>query len=104
MLHTVLPSIEEYPMGYSNWLDLMLNYTNNFYEIVIVGEDAVEKTKSLQSYYIPNKLIAGSTKDQKTPLLESRYTDGETLLYTCVNNACRYPVSSVKETLEFIEK
>ncbi len=104
MLHTIQPNIENYPMGYSNWLDLMLNYTDNFYEIVIVGNQALKKTHQLQSHYVPNKLIAGSIKNSNEPLLKSRFTVNQTLIYTCINNSCRYPVETIEETLELINQ
>ena len=36
MLNNVKPEIQEYPSGYSNWFDLMLNYTSPYYEVAIV--------------------------------------------------------------------
>ena len=56
MLNNVKPEIESYSSSYSNWLDLMLNYTNEFYEVAIVGEDVFEKIKDLNRTYIPNKM------------------------------------------------
>ena len=38
MLNNLLPKIEENAQFYTNWLDLMLNYTNPFYEVVITGK------------------------------------------------------------------
>ncbi len=40
MLNNVKPEMKTYGSGFSNWLDLMLNYTNPFYEVAIVGKDA----------------------------------------------------------------
>lgn len=102
MLHNVLPEVETYPSSYSNWLDLLSNYQDNFYEVVVVGNDAVLKVGEINTHYLPNKLIAGSTTEQSTPLLEQRYVDGETLIYICVNNACKIPVSKVDEALKLI--
>ncbi len=102
MLHNVLPEVEIYPSGYSNWLDLLSNYQDNFYEVVVVGNDAVLKVAEINTRYIPNKLIAGSTTEQSTPLLKQRYINGETLIYICVNNACKMPVSKVDEALKLI--
>ena len=60
MLNNVKPEIEQYPSGFSNWLDLMLNYTQNYYEVAIVGEQVHEKIEQLNGTYLPNKLIIGS--------------------------------------------
>ena len=102
MLHNVRPEIETYPSGYSNWLDLTENYKNKYYEIVIVGKDANSKIKELNTSYLPNALVAGSSKESTKPLLKYRYIDDETLIYVCVNNSCKLPVSEVSEALKLL--
>ncbi len=99
MLNNVQQEIEQSPMSYSNWLDLMLNYTNPYYELVVVGPSAPEVLNELNSYYIPNKLIAGSTTASSQEIFEGRFLEGETLIYVCVNNACKLPVRTVAEAL-----
>ncbi|WP_339894903.1 thioredoxin domain-containing protein [uncultured Algibacter sp.] len=104
MLNNIKPEMQEYPSGYSNWFDLMLNYTKPYYEVVIVGADAKQKINTLNKTYIPNKLIAGSTSKNNMPLLENRYNPNHTLIYVCVNKACKLPVSEVKDAIKFIKK
>ncbi|WP_452601054.1 thioredoxin domain-containing protein [Pontimicrobium sp. MEBiC06410] len=103
MLNNVKPEIKDYGSGFSNWLDLMLNYTNPFYEVAIVGASVSEKISELNTTYIPNKLIVGSKTESKLPLLENRYVDGETLIYVCVDNACKLPVSEVSKASSLIQ-
>ena len=102
MLHNVHPEIETYPSGYSNWLDLTENYKNKYYEIVVVGKDANSKIKELNTSYLPNALVAGSLKESTNPLLKYRYIDDETLIYVCVNNSCKLPVSEASEALKLL--
>jgi uncharacterized protein YyaL (SSP411 family) len=104
MLKNVLPEIEKYPSGFSNWLDLLANFQNSFYEIVVVGEDAQQKVKEIHQYYIPNKLVAGSTKAGKSPLLERRFIENETFVYVCVDNACKMPETDVTKAIDLIER
>lgn len=104
MLKNVLPEIEKYPSGFSNWLDLLANFQNSFYEIVVVGEDAQQKVKAIHQYYIPNKLVAGSTKAGKSPLLERRFIENETFVYVCVDNACKMPETDVTKAIDLIER
>ncbi len=103
MAHNIKPQIESYAAGYSNWLDLMLNFSYNFYEVVIIGEASKIKLKELSTTYIPNKLIAGSLSNSNRALLKNRFVDEKTLIYVCVNNACKYPVESVEEALEILK-
>ena len=104
MLNNVKPEMTQYPSGFSNWFDLMLNYTNNFYEVAIVGGAVFEKLEELNTSYLPNKLIVGSVGENELPLLKNRYVDGKTLIYVCVNKACKLPVSEVDQAIDFIKK
>ena len=104
MLNNVQEDIEKSPMSFSNWLDLMLNYTNPYYELVVVGPDAPERLKELNAVYLPNKLIAASTTASKQEIFEGRFLEGETLIYVCVNNACKLPVRTIDEALKLIEQ
>ncbi|MFP9097818.1 thioredoxin domain-containing protein [Flavobacterium sp. RHBU_24] len=104
MLNTVKGDALQSPTEYYNWLDLMLNYTGNFYEVALSGKDALAKTTQLQSYYLPNILIAGATKDSKLPILENRFVDNETYIYVCVNKACKRPETDAATAVASIKK
>ena len=103
MLNNMLPELEKYPSAFSNWLDLMLNYTNNYYEVAIVGENAKEKLIALNKTYIPNKLIAGSNLENDLPLLKGRYSEDKTRIYVCVNKACKFPVVEVDKAIDLMK-
>ena len=103
MLNNVHPEIESYSSSYSNWLDLMLNYTNDYYEVAIVGNEVIEKIKDLNKTYIPNKLIIGSKNENNLPLLKNRYVPDKTLIYVCVNKACKFPDENVNEAIKQIQ-
>ncbi|WP_347922979.1 thioredoxin domain-containing protein [Pontimicrobium sp. SW4] len=103
MLNNMLPELEKYPSAFSNWMDLMLNYTSNYYEVAIVGKHAEEKVNTLNKTYLPNKLIAGSYSENDLPLLKSRYSQDKTLIYVCVNKACKLPVSRVDQAIDLIK-
>ena len=91
-----------YPGGYSNWFDLIYNLKSNYYEVAIVGENAINQINKLNSKYIPNKLIIGSKFENNLPLLKNRYVKGKTLIYVCVNKACKMPTESLAESISMI--
>ena len=103
MLHNILPKIEQYPPGYYQWLNNMLNYVGPFYEIAITGTQAKQKSLELFQYYIPNKILAFSTSPSTLALLKDRYVPGNTYIYLCVDNTCQLPVTNVKEILKKIK-
>jgi uncharacterized protein len=100
MLQNVIENAQKYGSGYSNWLQLLSNFVGEFYEIAISGKDALNQIKEINQQYIPNKLIAGSTKKSNIPLLEHRFIEKETFIYVCVNSACNLPEKETKKALE----
>lgn len=104
MLHNIKPEISKYGSAFSNWLDLMLNYTNPFYEIAVVGENALVKTLEINQKYIPNKIIVGSTTKNELPLLKNRFLENKTLIYVCENKACKLPTANTNEAVSCLKK
>jgi uncharacterized protein len=103
MLQNVLPDATRYPSVFSNWLELLENHQFKYYEIVVAGKNAAEKIKKINRNYIPNALIAGTDSESNAYLFEGRFPEDETLIYVCVNNACRLPVTSVEKALETLK-
>ena len=102
MALSVSSEFEIYPSGYTNWFDLIYNLKSNYYEIAIVGYNAMTKVDNLNSFYLPNKLIIGSTTANDLPLLKNRFVDGKTLIYVCVNKACKMPTENLEESIKMI--
>ncbi|MFL5765158.1 MAG: thioredoxin domain-containing protein [Bacteroidia bacterium] len=104
MLGHVLPDMEQYGAGYSNWAMLHLHFSRPFYELAIVGKSVDENRKLLQKHYFPNRIFAGSASESSLPLLKDRYKEGETLIYVCKDMTCGQPVKSVEEALTQINE
>ena len=104
MLKNVSAEISQYPSGFSNWLDLLLNFKTSFYEVVVVGPNTEQIVKELNKHYLPNIIIAGSKGEKSGPLFENRYVENETLIYVCENNTCKIPVTDTKTAIESLNK
>ncbi len=102
MLNTVSGNMSEYPSGYSNWSQLMLNLTGNHYEVAIVGENAISLLNELQKNYLPNVIFCAGATENDLSLLQKRHIEGKTLIYICQNNSCQLPVETVKEALSLV--
>ena len=104
MLKNVFSEMKQYPSGFSNWFSLLEQHQSKFYEIVIVGAEASKKAEAFQKYYIPNALfVVSDIENNRLPLLKGRYIEDQTLIYVCVNNTCKLPVSEVEEALKLVE-
>jgi hypothetical protein len=102
MLNNMLSEIVNYGSGYSNWAMLLLNFTQPFYEVAIVGKAVDEKRKAFNKHYLPNRIFVGSANESTLPLLKNRYVAGQTMIYVCSNKTCKEPVTEVLEALKQI--
>lgn len=100
MLKKVRLQFENYPQGYANWLNLMMNFTSGFHEIVITGKDALDIVEQFNRLYVPNAIIDGTTNEDDRPLTKNRFKPGEDLIYVCTSGTCSLPVKSVKEAMK----
>lgn len=103
MLKNIQQEMEQYPSGFGNWTDLLMDHQRKFYEIVVVGPNAIEMVKELNAMYLPNSMIAGSTSPGEAPLLKGRFQDGRTMVYVCVNNTCKLPVDNLEAALKLLD-
>ncbi|MAU16176.1 MAG: thioredoxin domain-containing protein [Muricauda sp.] len=100
MLRNVQKDFDRRAQGFSNWLHLVLYLNRNFYEIAIVGNDHRAMGQKISKEYVPNSILVGSQKDGDIALLKNRALPGKTLVYLCLEGACKLPVTSVQEVLE----
>jgi uncharacterized protein YyaL (SSP411 family) len=104
MLKTVQPQIETQPQSYANWLNLMLNFTGNFYEVAITSKNALGIRKELQEEYFPHTVFAGSLRESEVELLKSRFKNNKDLIYICSDGKCDLPLNSVVESIKKIKQ
>ena len=103
MLNNIVPQIENYVSGHTNWLDLYLHYTFKFNEVVITGDHAKTAMKDIKKHYIPNVLFAGTTSEnEQLPLLKNRIVKGKTYYYICEDSVCKLPTEQLNQALTLI--
>ncbi len=101
MVIGMLEQIEKYPSFYSKWGQLAELMANNYFEVAIVGPDALKLSKQFQKSYQPGALFLGSVKaESELHLLQNKYLEGETMIYVCVDKQCTMPVKTVQEAIE----
>ncbi|MDZ7613193.1 MAG: hypothetical protein U5K51_05385 [Flavobacteriaceae bacterium] len=103
MLNNVKDEALSYGGSSAKWLSLYANYLGEFYEIAVSGSQARQVVKEINKPYIPNKLVVGSIKESQLPLLQLKYSPGKTIIYTCIDGACKLPVESSGEALKQID-
>jgi uncharacterized protein YyaL (SSP411 family) len=105
MLNNLKLDIKTNPSSHSNWLNLMLNLTKPFYEVVIAGNNASKVNNSFINNYLPNIIIAGTNKETGTiPLVLNKYNTEDTFIYVCVNGTCKLPQTDINRAIKSIDK
>ncbi|WP_317171479.1 thioredoxin domain-containing protein [Tamlana sp. I1] len=103
MLSNVTEDALQYPSSYSQWLDLMQNYTKPFYEVAISGSEAKQHLYEFQTNYLPNVIYAAATSESNVPLLESKNVPGKTYIFVCTNGSCKAPQTEVSKAIQLIK-
>ncbi|GGG54239.1 thioredoxin [Croceivirga lutea] len=100
MLFNVQANFSKSGQGYANWLHLILFKEKNFYEIAIVGDEYKTLGKEINASYTPNSILLGSPKEGNFDLLQNRYNPDNTLIYVCIEGACKLPVQTTEDALK----
>jgi len=101
MLQKIIPNID-YPSAYSNWLNILLNYSEQQKELGICGEKTLEYIAKINREYRPNVILAGSNKISELPFLKDRFVENEMVFYVCQNQTCQLPTSNFDEVINKI--
>jgi uncharacterized protein YyaL (SSP411 family) len=101
MVQNIVPTVD-YPSAFSNWLNVLLHFSEHNKELAICGIKALEYLEKLYKNYLPNMIIAGNVSVSKLPFLENRFSDEETLFYLCQNKTCDIPTYDFKKIIKEI--
>ena len=61
MLHYIIPNMD-YASAYSNWLNLWMNLSEDNKKLAVCGKNTLQEIQKTNKEYLPNVIIAGSTK------------------------------------------
>ena len=94
LLKTVVDSVKMYPTSFSKWASSMVSLVHPPFEIAVLGDDAFDKSLTINALFLPNKILMASI-DQNAdfPLLD-RNTEGG--IFVCQNYACQLPVQTIE--------
>lgn len=84
---------------YANWAHLMGLSTFQPYQVAIVGDQAIEKSKPMLRFYLPTALFMGGT-EENLPLLKNKRVDGRTIIYVCRNKICNLPEEDAEMAMQ----
>jgi uncharacterized protein YyaL (SSP411 family) len=101
MLGCVLDRIASNGPYFANWAALLGLVAYKPHEVVVMGEQALEKGRLIRQRFLPAVFLQGG-KTENLPLLKGKLAKNRTLIYVCYNNTCSLPVESVAAALEMV--
>lgn len=85
----------------TNWAALYCQRAVPTAEIAIVGADADAMRRDFDRFFIPNKIVMGTSTSSTLPLLLNRTEiNAKTAIYVCFDKTCQLPVTKVEEALD----
>lgn len=111
VLRLIGDRMDRFPTGFAQMLIALDFYFDRSKEIAVVGpKDSAEKNaviKMLHTRFVPNKVLAYSPPkgNSRLGILQDKYSDkGQTVIYVCENNICKYPTSDLKKVQKLVEE
>ena len=103
MLRDISERLKRFSLSFSNWGSLLMHHVYPYYTVVMAGKEAGRMLTELSAFYLPGTVLAGAKNPvQALPVVDRRFTAGQTHIYVCTNTACKQPVTTVREALDQI--
>ena len=99
MLNHVAKEFETDAPYYSNWASLLGLITYQPYEVAVMGNQSLDKSRKMQTYYLPTTLFMGG-EEENLPLLKNKGIEDGTMIYVCRNKTCKLPQKEVAHAMK----
>jgi uncharacterized protein len=98
MLNHMKSNMETGAPFHAQWAALMGMVAYQPYEVAIVGDNAIEKTRQMMLSYNPTAIFMGGT-EENLPLLKNKRVGNRTIIYVCRNRICKAPQEEVEKAM-----
>lgn len=102
MLQNVKSDLPKGQAYYANWDILMMRHLSPIKEVVIMGDDCISYSQTLQKSHSFNTVFVGSKNSEYLPLMEKRFQQDKTLIYVCENKTCQLPLENTKDAINLL--
>ncbi len=102
MLAKVQSELEHYAPAFSNWSILQLWITNGYYDVVVYGRNAQEKSSPLKKLSMNNCIVIVDDKPNSTAHFENKTMSDDAEIYICDNEMCFAPATNTDEAFKLI--
>jgi hypothetical protein len=99
MVNRIAQDITKNGPYYARWASIMGKTVNPTFEVAIMGNDALTKSRAIMKNYFPDVLLMGGTQEN-LPLLENKLVENKTIIYVCRGKVCKLPVQDVDKAID----
>lgn len=103
MMRNIVRNVPEGGVATANWTLMLTHYAFPFYEVAVVGENALTVARELDQRFLPQVLLLGGKQEGELTLLQNKLVAGQTMIYVCQEKVCKQPTDEVQEALSQIE-
>lgn len=104
MLLRVHESVRKYPSSFSRWASALLSGVHPFYELAVVGPEALPIGSKINNLYLPNKvMMAAVSGNDAIPLLAGKSGMDDTNIFVCKDYACELPVKTISQVRKMVD-
>jgi hypothetical protein len=100
MVNAIREHALKHPGFYAYWVKLAIIQSKPYFEVAISGENAQEYRKKMQFNFSADRVFLGKADEEsQLELLKGKFRAKESLIYVCVEKACKYPTHLPEEAL-----
>ena len=97
-------AVHRYPGSFGVWATMILSIVGGISEIAIIGNDVELVRRELLRHFIPFRVVQSApSANNDLPLLASKPSSLNTLIYLCKNYQCSAPVGKVSDLIRLLK-
>jgi len=97
-------AVHRYPGSFGVWASMILSFVGGTSEIAIIGKDVELIRRELLKHFIPFRVVQSApSANNDLPLLASKPSSPNTLIYLCKDYQCSAPVDKVSDLIRLLK-
>ncbi|MFY8021889.1 MAG: thioredoxin domain-containing protein [Bacteroidia bacterium] len=97
MIGMISNKLVKFPSGFSNWMQLILQISEGYFQVLTSGEDMEIELSKYRQKYRPNQMSFMLKTSSIIPLLKEKKITATPSIYVCENQTCGLPLKSFDE-------
>jgi hypothetical protein len=97
MIGLISNKLVKFPSGFTNWMQLILQISEGYFQVLACGENMEEELKKYRENYRPNQISFLLKSSSQIPLFKEKKITETPSIYVCENRTCGLPLKGFEE-------